>query len=158
MESFGIPRILRLVVLAFCLCVLGCSAHKRPGTGDIAFRLRWEGEADLDLHVEDPAGGHLQFLMPKSESGGILDIDCNAAPDRICSSPIENVFWPTGVAPAGTYKTWVELFQRPQEEVKVPFTLEILLGKTVAVAHRGVITKGAPSAGPYTFAYNPSRP
>jgi len=35
---------------------LACSAHREAGTRDIAFRLVWDGQSDLDLYVEDPAG------------------------------------------------------------------------------------------------------
>lgn len=60
----------------------GCSAHREAGTGDVAFRLVWDGGSDLDLVVEDPAGGCIFYGQRTSELGGILDVDCNAGTDR----------------------------------------------------------------------------
>ena len=85
------------VVLIACFA-LACSGHRpaatggvEPGTGDIAFRLLWQGNSDLDLYVTDPAGSCVFFAKPKSESGAILDIDCNGGSDKMCEQPIENV-------------------------------------------------------------------
>lgn len=129
-----------LIFAALAVAALGCATAKRPGTGDVAFRLHWLGEEDLDLHVQEPSGEELSFLWRKSESGGVLDVDCNAAPDQICKAPIENVFWPVGQAPAGRYTFWVELFQKPPSERPIPFTLEILLGTTVVQRERGTVS------------------
>ncbi|MCP4658831.1 MAG: hypothetical protein GY856_25755, partial [bacterium] len=52
--------ILAAILLASC-------ATMKPGIGDIAFRLRWQGSADLDLHVEDPDGGHVSFFTAHSD-------------------------------------------------------------------------------------------
>lgn len=85
------------------------------GTGDIQISVAWTDTADVDLHVIDPAGGHLSFGNKSVASGGTLDLDANAAcskntlPDN--SSAFisnENVFWPTGVAPNGTYKVFLD--------------------------------------------------
>jgi len=109
--------------------LLGCTPMVVPGTGDVAFRLEWKGDSDLDLWVEDPAGEALHFNHRESESGGVLDIDCNAMEQ--CRRPIENVFWPHGEAPAGTYRFRVTLFRTEPDEPKVDFVVTVLLGSTV---------------------------
>src|SRR3954453_11142396 len=119
-----------LVAALFAVLAAGCASMRRPGTGDIAFRLHWMGDEDLDLHVQEPAGATIYFQTRKSESGGQLDVDCNSAPDRICWSPIENIYWPVGKAAEGDYTYWVEMFQHPDQKA-VPFTLEVLEGKRV---------------------------
>lgn len=142
------------------LLLVGCaSAPPRPGTGDLSFTLRWDGTADLDLHVEDPLGrrtsalsaysppeedvlpadlkdGELLVSSETSQSG-ILDIDCNAAPDRLCERPLENVFWPSGTAPLGDYELWVLLFQRLRDGSSVPFVIEVRRGERVVHTFSG---------------------
>lgn len=133
--------------LVFAVCAVlsvwaaGCASMRhRPGTGDIAFRLYWRGEEDLDLHVEEPSGASIYFLTRKTESGGELDIDCNSAPDRICWSPIENVYWPVGRAAEGDYTYWVEVYEHPNAQLQVPYTLQVLLGRKVVHTETGIIS------------------
>jgi hypothetical protein len=80
------------------------------GTGDVQVTLRWEGEADLDLHVTDPNGEEIWFGNANSASGGILDVDANGACEG-AARPVENVYWPTGNAPAGSYNVVVVYYQ-----------------------------------------------
>ncbi|HEY0510503.1 MAG TPA: hypothetical protein VGH73_01280 [Thermoanaerobaculia bacterium] len=145
----------RILVPALCaVLTAGCaSLHRRPGTGDIAFRLHWKGEEDLDLHVQEPSGATLFFLSRKSESGGELDVDCNSAADRICWTPIENVFWPVGRATEGDYTYWVEFFQHGQAQRPAPFALEVLLGKKVVHTETGTISAASPSSARFHFQY-----
>jgi hypothetical protein len=75
------------------------------GTGDVQVTLRWDNSADLDLHVVDPGGEEIYFGVPTSTSGGQLDVDANG--DCSGDPPVENVYWPTGGAPGGTY--WVSV-------------------------------------------------
>ncbi len=42
---------------------------------DLRVRLQWNGTADLDLSVEDPAGGVSSFEVPESVGGGYLLTD-----------------------------------------------------------------------------------
>lgn len=80
------------------------------GSGDIQISVSWTDSADVDLHVIDPAGEEIYFAHQTSASGGTLDLDANAAcspnetsPQRVFYSN-ENVVWPLGQAPNGTYK------------------------------------------------------
>ena len=168
--------------VAFSLALLcACaSAPVKPGTGDVSFRLRWEGEADLDLHVLDPGGRATSalsaFSVPQSpaveaqmidgrlvatpELGepGVLDIDCNAAPDRICQRPIENVYWPTGSAPIGTYSVWVELFQKLRDGSRIAFEIEVRRGETVVETYSGEVHDEEPHSPQFSYAFAPERP
>lgn len=74
------------------------------GAGDVQVTLTWDTTADVDLHVTDPVGEEIYFGNPTSVSGGQLDVD-----DTDGFGP-ENVFWPQGGAPAGTYVVEVEHF------------------------------------------------
>jgi hypothetical protein len=147
------------VAIIAAATLTGCATLK-PGTGDISFRLRWEGSADLDLHVVDPIGRHIglahvlrseeseeaQLRQERSEKAqadhpdaapGILDIDCNADSEKICAKPIENIFWPTSTALRGSYEVWVHYFQDISGEKDVPYVLEIRRGERVVERQNG---------------------
>lgn len=72
------------------------------GTGDVQVSASWDALSDVDLHVIDPRGEEIYFANPIATSGGELDLDSNAACniDRVNN---ENIRWPMGRAPAGTY-------------------------------------------------------
>lgn len=79
------------------------------GSGDIQISASWTDSADVDLHVIDPSGEEIFFGHKTAASGGTLDLDANAACSPNESSPRvfysnENVVWPLGTAPNGTYK------------------------------------------------------
>lgn len=74
------------------------------GTGDVQVTLRWSSAVDLDLSVTDPSGLRVSFSQPSIASGGQLDRDANYPCSSATTSPVENVFWPPGGAPAGTYR------------------------------------------------------
>jgi hypothetical protein len=83
----------------------------RVGTGDVQISVAWTDTADVDLHVIDPSGEQIYFAHKTAASGGTLDLDGNAAcglntlPDGSHAHVSnENVVWPTGTAPSGTYK------------------------------------------------------
>jgi hypothetical protein len=77
------------------------------GTGDVQISLSWNSDADVDLHVVDPSGEEIYYGSRDSLSGGELDLDSNAG----CGSDSvrnENITWPVGRAPAGTYRVLVD--------------------------------------------------
>ncbi|MEM6326704.1 MAG: hypothetical protein AAF791_06245 [Bacteroidota bacterium] len=74
------------------------------GGGDVQVSLTWDTTADIDLWVTDPSGELIAYFNRTSESGGQLDVD-----DRDGFGP-ENIFWPTGGAPQGTYTVDVDHF------------------------------------------------
>ena len=89
----------------------GSFVYIGPGqTGALAFRLRWQGPQDLDLYVEEPGGEVIYFGHRTSATGGQLDVDANAGCSGPDPDPTENVFWPEGMAPSGTYHFWADLW------------------------------------------------
>lgn len=69
--------------------------------------VTWDTGADVDLHVVDPAGQEIYWGDRQSASGGELDLDSNAA----CAGDDvrnENITWPVGTAPQGTYTVRVD--------------------------------------------------
>jgi len=74
------------------------------GGGDVQVTLTWNTPTDQDLHVIDPNNTRIYFSNPTSPTGGTLDFD-----DTDGFGP-ENIFWPTGQAPAGPYKVQVVYF------------------------------------------------
>lgn len=79
------------------------------GTGDVQVSVSWDAPSDVDLHVVDPSGEEIYYANPSSASGGSLDLDSNAACD-IDNKDNENITWPTGKAPRGTYTVRVDYF------------------------------------------------
>jgi hypothetical protein len=77
------------------------------GTGDVQVTVAWGTSADVDLHVVDPGGWEIYWGERQSPSGGQLDLDSNAAcaQDNVCN---ENITWPVGTAPQGTYTVRVD--------------------------------------------------
>ena len=83
------------------------------GTGDVQITLRWDSKADLDLHVIDPDGEEIYYNNSRADSGGELDVDSNDSCDNATSSPVENVYWPSGDAPFGEYVVIVDYYDDP---------------------------------------------
>ena len=77
-------------------------AIQEVGTGDVQVSLSWDTETDVDLHVVDPTGEEIYYGNTNGASGGQLDLDSNAG-CGIDGINNENVTWPTGNAPSGTY-------------------------------------------------------
>ena len=86
------------------------------GTGDLQVSLLWDFYADIDLHVTEPSGYEIGWILPdggidghyeakdpeKSPSGGQLD------EDRVEGGPnsVENIYWAEN-PPKGKYKVEV---------------------------------------------------
>jgi hypothetical protein len=102
-----------------------------PSTGDVQILLKWKDYNDLDLYCSDPSGEMISYEHKVSRSGGKLEIDMNVQyPD--CRTPIENIFWPQGSAPRGTYNVYVKLYQR-HENNNDPIPFEVV------VKHNGIV-------------------
>jgi len=72
------------------------------GTGDVQVSASWDALSDVDLHVVEPGGREIYYADSRSPAGGELDLDSNAA-CGIDRKNNENIRWPVGRAPAGTY-------------------------------------------------------
>lgn len=78
------------------------------GGGDVQITVTWDNNADVDLHVYEPNGTHIWYGdRGPTSTGGQLDIDSN----WICGTNLlyaENVFWPEGNSPTGTYTVQIQ--------------------------------------------------
>ncbi len=93
-------------------------------TGQVQVTVAWQGTADIDLHVFDPANEHLYYGDRTSSTGGTLDRDANAACNQ--SPPtVENVYF--SQAPRGQYRARVHVYRMCQDS-SVPVTLSISVG------------------------------
>jgi hypothetical protein len=111
------------------------------GTGDVQATLRWNTDADLDLHVIDPGGEEIAWTAPTSGSGGQLDVD--DVPNLGDNGPhVENIFWPPGEAPNGTFQIWVRHFSGAPSE----YTLEVRNNDQIVHSESGTLSEGQDSA------------
>lgn len=79
------------------------------GTGDVQVSVSWSGASDVDLHVFDPSGEEVYYSNLNAASGGTLDLDSNPA-CSIDNINNENIVWPVGQAPHGTYRVVVHYY------------------------------------------------
>lgn len=125
--------------------ILPSTGENSLGSGDVQVTLRWATIDDLDLAVIGPDGVKVYWDNPGvGGAGGQLDRDDNSECLTLTNSPVENIFWPVGVAPNGEYFVEVELFQRcGAGPDPIDFELQILtLGATDIV--RGSVDDANP--------------
>ncbi len=95
-------------------------------TGDIQFSLSWNNYNDLDLHCVDPKGAEIWYSNTKSTlTGGELDHDANL--DGSTTTPVENIYWPPGGAPAGVYQVFVVYYAPHGSADPTQFTVRALV-------------------------------
>ncbi len=101
--------------------------QRREGarSGDIQLTLTWDNVNDLDLHCRTPAGQILFFGRRRDRTGGVLDVDMNVRPP-LSREPIENIYWPEGMAPDGLYRVYVHHFRNQGGVNPTPYQVEIL--------------------------------
>jgi Ca-activated chloride channel family protein len=93
-------------------------------SGDVRISLMWNNRNDLDLHVVDPAGVHIFFGNKRSRTRGELDVDMNVRGET--TKPVENIYWPLGGAPEGSYKVFVVNYGYHDRRVdETPFVVEV---------------------------------
>jgi len=109
------------------------------GTGDVQITLRWNSDADLDLHVIDPYQEELWYGHSFAQSGGELDVDANAGCASTMPSPVENVFWQFGGAPGGAYKVNVVYFMNCIYSGPVEYEVVIRLDGNIYGTYPGTI-------------------
>jgi hypothetical protein len=94
-------------------------------TGDVQISLVWNNTNDLDLHCIDPAGEEIYFQHRRAASGGELDVDKNAGLPLV-NDPVENIFWPSGKAPDGRYRVFVNHYARHARTDPTAFKISVL--------------------------------
>jgi subtilisin family serine protease len=98
-----------------------------PSTGDVQVLLSWDNYNDLDLMCTDPFGNTVSFQKPRVASGGMLEIDTNRGyPDS--ETPIENIYWPTGGAPGGTYNVYLSYYKKHTPTNDSPYKIKVKYG------------------------------
>jgi subtilisin family serine protease len=99
-----------------------------PSTGDVQILLNWNNYNDLDLCCIDPYGNSVWFKNPRVASGGRLEIDMNVEyPDS--KKPVENIYWPDGGAPNGTYEVYLLYYKRHETGInETPYTVKVKYG------------------------------
>lgn len=99
-----------------------------PSTGDVQLLLNWNNYNDLDLCCTDPMGETIWFKNKRASSGGLLEIDMNVEyPDN--KNPTENIYWPSGSAPEGTYNVYLLYYKKHESGVnETPYTLKVKYG------------------------------
>jgi hypothetical protein len=112
------------------------------GTGDVQVTLRWEAAADLDLHVIDPNGEEIWYNYRYASSGGELDVDANAGCQTVMERPVENVFWPYGGAPRGSYQVSVVYFQDCGASGPVSYEVTIKQNNQIVDVRTGTVNPG----------------
>jgi hypothetical protein len=107
------------------------------GSGDVQVTLRWASGADLDLHVTEPNGEEIYYGSRTSSTGGQLDVDANAG----CGDdvPVENVFWPEGQAPNGSYTVEIVGFSVETCGGGGDYTLTVQVGGEVVIDESGTV-------------------
>jgi uncharacterized protein YfaP (DUF2135 family) len=94
--------------------------------GDIQFSLSWNNSNDLDLHCIDPKGVEIWYINTISiATGGTLDHDANAS--QYTDTPVENIYWPVGGAPAGIYQVFVVHYAQHHSPDPTYYTVRVVV-------------------------------
>ena len=120
-----------------------------PGIDDLTFRLSWMGSADLDLYVRTPTGDEVSSEHPNPSTGAAVSADCNPTPEQMCAEPLEDVRWPRGAAPHGTYQFSVRMVNLHDSTFPIPFAVQVVEGSRIVATHRGVIGDFRQTGGPW---------
>lgn len=110
-----------------------CDSHPdTPSTGDVQILLSWNNYNDLDLICTDPNNETVWFKNKSVASGGKLEIDMNVNyPDS--KTPIENIYWPSGGAPNGTYNVYLSYYKKHIEINETPYKITVKYGDKTEV-------------------------
>ncbi len=109
------------------------------GTGDVQVSVTWDVDTDVDLHVLDPGNEEIFYAHRASASGGSLDLDSNAG-CGIDGKKNENVTWPAGGAPAGTYKVLLDYWQACGGAAQTKYVVTINVKGQASQTFSGTLT------------------
>lgn len=116
--------------------------------GDPRFNLHFDGSVDFDFYVKDPSGETISYSNSMSASGGILDLDCICCPDGF-----ENIYWPSGSAPSGTYEYWVDFFG-DCNDASSSYTITVTSNGNVKDTKSGSLSTIGQESQHYTYTHN----
>ena len=113
-------------------------------SSDVQISLMWNNYNDLDLHVVCPSGERIHGGNRESACGGELDVDANVKPET--KKPVENVVWPEGKAPGGTYKAYVHHYKKHKKRrSRDPTKFKVVCNAGGEILeYEGAITSGDP--------------
>lgn len=104
------------------------SRPETPSTGDVQVLLSWGDYNDLDVACVDPYENVVWFKNKRVPSGGLLEIDMNVEPGDN-KTPIENIYWPVGKAPFGTYYVLGWMYKQHETNKSTsPYKLKVVYG------------------------------
>lgn len=103
-------------------------AERGAREGALTISLFWDTVADLDLHVQCPAGETINYRN-KAICGGVLDLDSNFKRRLAVTDPIENIYFDAPAA--GSYAISVRLFSRHGQTGDQSFRVRISQGGQV---------------------------
>ncbi len=91
-----------------------------------------------------PSGERIHGGNRESACGGILDVDANVRPET--KKPVENVVWPEGKAPGGTYKAYVHHYKKHKKRrSKDPTKFQVICNAGGEILeYEGSISSGDP--------------
>jgi hypothetical protein len=124
------------------------------GSGDVQITLSWDTNSDVDLHVVEPGGEEIFYGHKRSATGGELDLDSNAA-CQLDGVRNENITWPIGRAPRGTYTVRVDYWSNCGVS-RTNFTVRINSG-TVQIfdgSFTGSGDQGGPGSGRFIATFD----
>ena len=109
-----------------------------PTSGDVQVLLEWNNYNDLDLICIDPMGDTVYFKNKNVPSGGQLEIDMNVKHPG-SKTPIENIYWPDGTAPFGTYNVYLLYYKQHEPNKRdAPYIIKVKYD-IVEKEYKGVI-------------------
>ena len=123
----------------------------QPARGDVEVTLQWENYNDLDLYCQEPSSEILYHGHKNSQSGGVYQFDMNAGGNKT-NTPMEHVYWPSGVAPSGTYSVWVHYYRQKDSQDETPFTVRIKYGNQVEIK-TGTLSTSNKDGQHFTFTF-----
>lgn len=121
--------------------------YLEAGTGKLHISLSWNQENDVDLHLIEPNGEKIYYGHRRSQNGGELDIDSNAA-CYIDGVKNENIFYedePEIIVEYGEYEVLVDLWSacnitEPTEYIITAYYGGVIIGTSEGQnPHMGVL-------------------
>ena len=130
-----------------------CDNTPVPSTGDVQVLLSWNNYNDLDVACSDPSGNIVWYRNRRVPSGGQLEIDMNVDYPH-SKTPIENIYWPHGKAPSGTYHVYMWVYKQHVASITDnPYEIKIVYGDSVKNL-RGNIKKSDGKIEVFSFTLN----
>lgn len=100
------------------------------GTGDLQVSVSWDQPTDVDLFLTEPDGTQINYRTKESLSGGMLDLDSNAA-CAIDGINNESISYGELAPPTGEYVVSISYFDSCQINIPTNYLVTVRTGGTV---------------------------